>query len=488
MSRTLTNNANWAYAKEASLAVLPGSPEWRNLQPNSVSEFGAQITTTHRDFISKNRQRQKGRVTDLASSVGFDADLTLESFEDFFEGFAFATRTTAFFQPTAVTATGYTVASGGALTQSTLVYVRGLDVATNNGLKLVGASSTGTEIKVSGLTAEASPPSNVRLDIAGFRGASGDLEINSDGNLISTTLDFTTLDITVGQFIHVGGEATANQFATSDNNGLARVVSVDTNLIELDKKATTFATDAGTSKLIDVYYGTFVRNVDVDHSDFLVQSYQFEATYTDLGGAGTDEYEYALGNLANELTINMESADKATTSYAFVGTDSQPPSTTRATGGSSALDPVTQEFFNTSADFARLRITDVDETGLSTDFNTLSISIRNNVTPEKVLGTLGGKYMNHGNFEVQIEAELLFTDSTVATRIRNGTSVTLDVALRNTDGAIVIDVPSLTMGGGEKGYPANESITISTTAMAEEDETLGTSLGLSTFPFLPDLS
>lgn len=487
MARTLTNNANWAYAKEASLNTLPGSPEWRNLQPNSISEFGAQVTTTHRDFISKNRQRQKGRVTDLNSAVGFDVDMTMDSFEDFIEGFVFATRTRAFFQPTAVTGTGYTVASGGALVANTLVYARGFDTAANNGLKVVGASSTSTEVKVSGLTAEASPPSNVRLDIAGYRAASGDLGINSDGNLISTTLDFTTLGLTAGQFIHIGGEAAGTQFATSDNNGLARIVSIAANLIVLDKKATTFVTDAGTSKTIDIYAGTFIRNVDVDDADFLTQSYQFEASYTDLDSAGTDEYEYAKGNYANELSVTMETADKAGMSFGFVGTDTEPPSTTRASGASSALDPVNQDFFNTSADFVRLRMTDVDETGLSTDFNTLSIGIRNNVTPEKVLGTLGGKYMNYGNFEVQIDAELLFTDSTVSTRIRNGTTITMDFALKNGDGGIVCDIPSLTLGGGEKGFPANETITLSTTAMAEEDETLGTSLGISTFPFYPTL-
>lgn len=487
MARTLTNNANWSYALESTFKTAPTSG-WKNLQPNSMNEFGAQVTTTHRDFISKNRQRQKGRVTDLNSAVSFESDLTMDSFMDFAEGFAFATRTVASFVPTAVTATGYTVASGGDLAQNTLIFTRGFAESANNGLKVVGAASTTTEIKVSGLTAEASPPSNVLLEIAGVRGSSGDITVNSDGNLTSTTLDFTTLGLTVGQFIHVGGEATANQFATSDNNGLARVTAIAANLLTLDKKATTFSTDAGTGKSIDLYFGTFIRNVDVDDADFTTNSYHFEAAYTDLGGAGTDEYEYAAGNYANELAVSMETSEKAVVTFGFVGTDTQPPSTTRTSGASSATDPVMNEFFNTSADFVRLRITDVDETGLTTDFNSLSISLRNNVTPEKVLGTLGGKYMNYGNFEVQIDAEVLFTSSTVSTRIRNGTSVTMEMVLSNSDGAIVIDIPSMTLGGGDKGYPANETITLSTTALAEEDETLGTSLGISQFPFLPTLS
>ena len=36
MSRVLTNNTSLAYAIESALGVLPGSPVWHELEPNSI--------------------------------------------------------------------------------------------------------------------------------------------------------------------------------------------------------------------------------------------------------------------------------------------------------------------------------------------------------------------------------------------------------------------------------------------------------------------
>lgn len=478
MARSLTNNANWAFAKEASLGVLPGSPEWFNLEPNSISSYGANITTVSRDPISKNRQLRKGSTTDLDSSVGLDADLTLSHFENFVEGFCFATSTATVLVCDEVVATGYSVTSGnGDLAQNTLVFARGFDTAANNGLKVVGAASTTTEIKVSGLSAE-TPSGNATVEIAGVRGTASDLDIDASGDLTSTTLDFTTLGLTVGQFVKFAG------FSNSVNNEFARITAIAANKLTLDKKSTTFVAEAPAGA-VDIYFGGFVRNVPTDDASFLVQSYQFEAAYKDLNAVGVDEYEYAKGNLANELAFSLPVADKASMTFGFIGTDAEPPSTTRATNAASAKDPNKTEMFNTSADIVRLRITEVDETGLTTDFKDISVTLRNNVSPEKVLGTLGAKYMNYGNFEVMIEGEMLFTDSAVADAIRNNREVTMDFCITNGDGGFMLDIPAMTMGGGERSFPVNESITLSTTAMAHEDEELGTSLGVSLFPYLP---
>jgi len=132
-----------------------------------------------------------------------------------------------------------------------------------------------------------------------------------------------------------------------------------------------------------------------------------------------------------------------------------------------------------------LRITEVDETGLSTDFKNCTITLNNNVSPEKVIGTLGAAYMNFGNINVDVEAELLVTDSDVVAAIRDNTTVTFDAILQNADGAIAIDLPSVVLGGGDMGFPVNESVTISTTVQSFQDATLSTSLGFSLFPHIP---
>lgn len=493
MGRVLTNNVTIAYARcEAGSFDLPVSPAWNIIEPNDIGAFGSTITTVARQPISKNKQRRRGTVTDLDSEVEVEADAIMEHFVDFMEGFVFARfngGTT--FRPTAANddAGGdhYVVPALGALPANTLVFARGFVNSVNNGLKVVAAASTATQIMVpNGLVDETvTATQRATVEVAGVRGAAGDLQIDASGDLISTVLDFTTLDLTLGQFIHVGGQATANRFAVTANHGFARVMGISATKLTLDKQATVFAIDNGATKSIDVLFGRFLRNVTVDDVDYLEQAFEFEATFPNLGGAGATAYEYAEGNFCNEVEFELPLADKAVCTWGFIGTDTQPPTEVRKTNAASAKQPVMTEALNSTADVARLRITDLDETGLTTDFKSVTLTIRNNVSPEKVIGTLGAKYMNSGIFEVEVEAELLFTDPDVPAAIREYREITMDFILRNDDGGIAVDIPAMSLGGGEKSFPANESVIIETTGMAYQDAELGTSIGISMFPYLP---
>lgn len=485
MGRVLSNNIQLSYAAESAIGVQPTSG-WKKLEPNSITKYGADIKTVERTPISSTRQRKKGTIVDLDSAVEFDADYTMEQITDFLEAFAFASAYgTAPFRPTAVTSTGYTVASGGALPQNYLIYAQGFATAANNGLKVVGASSTGTEIKTSGLTAEASPPASVLLEIAGVQGASGDLTIDSSGNLNSTALDFTTLNLSVGQTIWIGGETTGTKFATAADRGYARISAITATKLTLNKKSQAFTTDNGSGKTIQLFFGRFIKNVAVSDAKYIERSYHFELVYPNLQPVSGDMYEYAQGNFANTLAFDLPLSNKAGLSIGFVGTDTPAPTTSRATGASSALSAIRTTALNTTSDIARLRVTQTDETGLTTDFKSLKLTLNNNVTPEKVLSTLGARYMNTGIFEVNIEADLLFTNSGVADAIRANTTLTMDFVVRNDNGALHVDIPSLTLGGGAREFPINESVRIKTTAVAFGDATLGTSIGLSLFPYAP---
>lgn len=498
MSRVSTNLVSLAYAIETSLGVLPGSPTWKLVEPNNISSYGPEITTTPRNPMSKNRQRRKGTTTDLDSNAEWDGDLTMEHFIDFAEAFCFAQFTGPIkFGPmetdsvSAVTGSNsFTVSANGDLTAGTLVYARGFTNSENNGLHVVDSGSTGTDLVVtSTLVAEASPPANATVEICGVQGTSGDIQVDSSGDLISTTLDFTTLDLTVGQAIWVGGVADATRFGTSASpateRGFARVTAIAANKLTLDKKAATWGADTGTGKTIHVYFGKFLRNVSVDDTDYLERSLQFEAAYPDLEAVGTDGYEYSKGNYSNQMEISLPLTDKAGVTFGFIGTDTDPATTTRATGAASAIEPKQTVAFNTSADIARLRITEVDETGLTTYFKDLTLTINNNVSPEKVLGTLGAAFMNTGNLDIDVATTCLFTNRDVTAAIRNNTTVTMDFSLRNDDGGLFFDIPACTLGGGGKNFPENESVTIEVPAMAFEDPTLGTSIGISLFGYLP---
>ena len=150
MARVQTNNVSLQYTIESSIGVLPGSPLWKLLEPNSISAYGASITTVARRPISRERGRKKGTVTNLESAVEFDADLTMESFDDFAEGFVFAEYANVEFDlkastgtvpPPVASGTTWTIDAASALLAELLTRTRG--ISTPRSLALIRRGSSG---------------------------------------------------------------------------------------------------------------------------------------------------------------------------------------------------------------------------------------------------------------------------------------------------------------------------------------------------------
>jgi hypothetical protein len=526
MARVLTNTTALAYAIESSQGVLPGSPAWKSLEPNGINSFGAEITTVARSPISKNRQRRKGTVVDLDSSLEYEADATMDAMIDFLEGFLMATAVNSdlTFRAADAGASGWTIpaataaqagkiqwTSGGPLT---LVYASGYATTANNGIFALTAdtATSGTLLARTGLTSETAP-TNAELSVCGIRCEAGDLAVSvsagvatltSGNNSATNDVDFTTLGLTVGQRIHVGGLTSANRFYGAGpviSYGSGRIRTIAAGTVTLDKLDATLITSDGTSTgaggtlmPVDLLFGRFIRNVAVDNAAYLERYFQFELEYPNLFEtdpptpvAQPDGYEYAEGNLANSMSWSMPLADKATVTFGFVGLDTDAPvdGGSRRTNASTPRAPLFTGALNTSSDFLRLRIAATDDSGITTDFKDVTVTFNNNVSPEKVLGRLGARFMNIGNFDVDIEATALFTDSDVAAAVRGNTTVTMDWLLSNDDGALHVDIPSMTIGGGAREFPVNESVRIAMECQAFQDSFFGTSVGVSLFPVYP---
>lgn len=529
MGQVVTQNSGLAYARESSLGVLPGSPDWKILEPDTFGQFGADITTVSRNPISKLRQRRKGTVVDLDASAEYDADVTIDSLLDFTEAFLYATAVNAdlTFRGGNATSSGYTIPSATAAQAAklqfttggpiSLVFAAGYGTAANNGLKPLTAdvASTDVVIAVAGNVAETAP-SNAEVSIAGIRAEAGDLALavasgigtlTSGNGASANPIDFTTLGLTAGQRIHVGGTTSTNRFgstAAADGTrsfGSARVRTIVAGTVTLDKlDATLVASDgtddgaAGTEVAVDLLFGRFVRNVSTDNAAFNRISHQFELAYENLYEtepptpvANPDGFEYVTGAIANRMEWNMPLTDKSNARFGFVGTNAEDivDNSGRKTGASTARLPLFTGAMNTSADFFRLGIFDVDETGLQSDFKDMTATVDNGVTPEKVLGLLGARYVNNGNFLFNLTGEGLFNTPAVASRIRNNTTVTADWLMVNDDGAVAVDIPSATIKGGAKGFPANETVRINLDLEAHVDSFFETSIGVSFFPIFP---
>lgn len=518
MARVNTNDTGLSFGVESSLGTAPTSG-WKGLEPNAINTYGATITTVSRRPISSNRQEEKGTVTDLEATVEIDQDLTIDAFDDFIEAFVYAEAHNAdmeYEQVAAVASTGYTIPSSSANEAAkyqftsggpiSLVYVSGYADSSDNGLLPLTADlgSSATTLPISTVTSSETPgaSSAARVELAGIRPEEGDLAITVSGETASLTsgnnsatnnIDFTTLGLTIGQFIHVGGLTSGNQF--SAGYGYGRITAIAAGTLTLDKLAGTLATDAGASETVDLLFGKFIRNVattaDSDDERFLTRTFHFELSYPNLGGVGTTEYEYASGNTPNQLTLNIPLTDKATFTTTFVGQDANPPTSSRNTGPSDAITPNRTVAFNTSSDVVRLRTSGVG-TAADTCFKSLSFTINNNVTPEKCIGTLGNAFINTGILQVGMEAQMLFTDNATISAIRNNTTVTLDMIIANpvsttTSSAIAIDIPSMTFAGGGREFPQDQSVLVNLTGTAfrDTDNGFGTSIGVSLFPIVP---
>lgn len=495
MGRINSSNVNLSMAIEESLGVLPATPAWKNQDFNTIPTYGAQLTTTPRNPISRNRQKRKGLQTDLDSTFDVETDLTLSSFTDYVEGFLFANLTGEVDRdPSAVSGTAYTVDLGSVVTVQALVHGVNFGVPGNNGLHLVDGVPTTTSITATGLAVEATPPANARVEVVGFEGEASDITITNSAGVItlgSTLLDFTDFNLRPGQNMFIGGTASLNRFFDSpstDNSGMVRVVSVTATAIVIDKVNETFITDSGTAKQIQVFFGRFVKNLPTNDADFLERSFQFEVDFPGLATNGVDsKYGYSKGNYADTMAVSMPLTDKAGLNFGFIGTDTATPTETRANEAENAIDPARTDGFSTSVDCIRLRVQEVDETGLTTDFKSATITFGNGITPEKLLCNLGATYMNYDLFTVDIETVVLFTNSDVLDAIRNNTTVTMDFGVKNDDGVIMFDIPSMTMGDGSIDITVGESVKLNVTSEAYQDDTLNSSVGISILPYIPTL-
>lgn len=523
MAKVSTNNVSVQYAIETSIGVLPASPLWQLMEPNDIGSYGATLTTVARRPISKDRGRRKGTVTNLESAPEFSGDLTLESMEDFAEGFVYAEFANVEFDlrsggsspvpPPVASATTWTVDSVTALLAGKmqfvalgpwpLVHAKGYTNSANNGLHQITVDPAATDTTLttdSALVAE-TPATNASLQYCGVRSAIGDLALTVSGStatIVSAAdiTDWSTLGLLPGMYVHIGSDdgtgARQNTFDDGSGNdvyGFARVVSISGATLNLDKIDTKLSTsDASNATLVDIMFGRFARNVQVtanaDDNRYLERSYQFELAYPDLGGVGTDEYEYAIGNMANEIELSIPLADKATVTWGFVGTNVDDITGTRKTNASSAVDPLRTVALNTSSNLVSIS-TDVITSVSDVCFKDLTLKIGNNASPEQCLGVLGASFINTGLFEVGLDGQMLFTNKAIVNAVKNNTTVTFAAILANEDGAIALDIPTMTFGDGSREFPTDQSVTVNVSGQTFKGDTYDHEIGITMLASVP---
>jgi len=515
-----SNITGLRFAEEQSIGVLGTNPTWHPLEPNSYSDFGGQVTTTARNPINAARQRRKGVVTDLEASGGFQQDLTQENLMRMLQGFYFAEAREKFTthplnatrEPvTSIdsTADKYVIANNNIsfddLSPGDLVVAKGFKSASNNGLKTVD-SVTSTELTVAeNLVSESAPPTDASITRVGVEFADAGVEVDVSGDL--PVLDFQAgsdpaiLGLIPGEWIYIGGDTSGTKFASTDgsgnevNNGYARVKSIttgDAGQITLDKTQFTMQSETGTTGItLRIFTGRVLKN-EADPDKQRRFSYQLERTLGSPDSASSNvQAEYLIGSVANELTLNFNTADKVTADLNFVALDNKQQTQSEGLKSGDRPDLTSGDAFNTTSHFARLKMSILDPrtanpTSLFAFVTEFTVPINNNVSVNKAISVLGGFDVTAGQFTVDGSATAYFSQVEAVQAVRENADVTLDFAMAKDNAGIVTDVPLIALGGGRLDVSQDEPITLPLELGAAGDRVFNHTLLQVFFDYLPD--
>jgi hypothetical protein len=497
-----SNQTGLSVAEETSLKTLPVTPIWYGLEPNTYADLGASYTMVARTPINNTRQQNKGVVTDLEAKANFQVDLTQHNLQRLLQGYFFADAyekpdtlpfNTAQVVITGITAHTFTAAAGLDVFQvGHLVVAKGCGVVGNNGLAKCTVDSATVFTSDKTFTVEAAPPATAKIEAVGFEFAAGDLVatiVAGQLNLATTVASFLTMGLHVGEWIFIGGDDAANQFATTADKGFARIQSIAAKVLTFDLCMSTFVADDGATKTIRIFFGKVIQNA-ADPTNIKRRSYNVERS---LGndGSGTQS-EYVIGSVPGELTINMKEASKVEVDLTFVGLDVESRSGTVGLKIGTRVSAAGESAFNTSLDIVAMYLAVVapgtmNPTALFGYFSDAKFVINNNITPDKALAVMGAFEVNAGLFAVSATGTAYFTSVAAIDAIRHNYDVCLTTILAKEHAGIVLDIPLLSLGDGANKVEKDKPISVSLTQTAAKNVAGYTCL-INFFEYLPTIA
>jgi len=506
-----SNDIDLSFAEEDTIKNLPVTPEWYNVQANTVTDFGGNVTKTPREFLTSDRQRRKGQTTDLEAAGSINHDLVQEGLQRLMQGFFFAdyrykSETAGMGDAGVITSIGaandYTRLAGSFVTDGyevgDLVFASGFTNSANNGLKTVLTVAALVLTVSETLVAEASPPAAAKIVQVGFEFATGDLDVDASGDfpiLTTTVKDCTEFNLVPGETIFVGGDAAANNFSNAENQGFARVRSVTANAITLDKTADTYVTEADATQDMHIFFGRVLKNET--GTDIVRRTYNVERQLgaPDAALPAQIQSEYLTGAVPSELTVQAPKADLAKVDIGWMACDHEQRTGAVGVKSGNRTAAIEEEAYNTSSNVPRIKIAVVDgtdsaPTALFAFAEEVTIVVNNNISLDKAIGVLGAFDATHGMFSVSGNITAYFSDVAAVTAVRNNSDITLEMHLVRDNAGISFDLPLLSLGDGRLTVEKDEAIRLPLThdaaTGASIDAGLDHTLCMTFWDYLPD--
>lgn len=499
MAEKQTSNQVTVYkAREDTIGVLDATANFETREPNSFDDFGGEPTQVARRPFSPSRQRKKGSNVDLDVTAGWNEDFTANNMYSILDGFCFAAiRAKPKLASSAATAATdrYTVAAGGAaFVVGSIILASGFANAANNGIKVV-TESAAAYVGVGAAGALVDDAVGGTIEVVGFEFGAGELSLNLDGGvcrLVAATMDFTTYGLIPGEWVIVGGDA-ADEYFTTVLRGYARigVDGVTADELVFDKTSFTPVDNAGAGQTIRLFFGPLVKNED--DPDLIVK-----LTDTIERPLGRDDdgkqSEVITGATPNEITWNSPLAALVNVDVGYVGLSVDNRKGVDGLLSESGTHTISaglgEDGWNTSRNLYRCRVAVIDPLTLNptpmfgkvTEF---SLTLNNNVSPDKAQGVYGAFDTTEGMFEVDAEMTAYFRDMAAKEAIDEDTDVTFDVIYSKQNRAFIFDVPLVSVGGGVPEVEQNTAIMLPLTTAAAESP-FGHTVLFNWFPYAPD--
>lgn len=352
------------------------------------------------------------------------------------------------------------VATGAAFAVGHLVRTSGFGTAGNNGLfKITTGSATVPAVGAGLLTDEAAPPAAARMKVVGFQGASGDLVAAADG-ITSTTLDFTTLGLVVGQWIKVGGTGAAFRFATEGCNNWARIIAIAANKLTLDNLPGSWATDTGTGKTLRVFFGDQLKNGVTKKFGTIARGFMGQAVPT---------YIVQKGMLVNQGEITLDTGAQIKATYTFMGLTGSASTTSLDSSPDAAT---TNQVMSAAVNVGRISQGGVAVAGPNFVKN-LSLSINNNARVIEAIrsdGLVGPVDINLGENTTEVTLNTYFGSNTYYAAFLAGASTNVASVIAKNGQAVVLAVPRMTCTDGNPSAGGkNQDVMVPFKAMASMD-------------------
>jgi len=242
---------------------------------------------------------------------------------------------------------------------------------------------------------------------------------------------FPASDITVGQWLRVGG---AND---ADNNGIFRVATVTTSTITFDAKfgldTFTSITDGTAGETITLQ-GKYLQNGVTRHS------YTIEKEFADI-----TRFFTFLGMEVGTMSFNAEVGSVLNGAFGFTGRSSAQSGTTAA---SSTLPTTSTDVLNSVDNLGQIRI----DGSLFTDgFLGITMELNNNPRPQQRIGSFALEGIGMGTIELTGTGQVYYTGSGDAQGIfddfTNSTASSIELSFTDADGnTLMFVVPRIKFG------------------------------------------